>query len=273
MGNACCQEQQVGVAEPSEQDTAQLVQTSSPNETLFQSRTNGDEAAGGEGSSLTELPPAVLKCKRSLQRLFRGNARFKPLPQPHIKPMHVSDLFVECQVAEPNYSERYCRSSEAARSPEALGLKLGKPVAGEKVEIRDLFKPRQSQGQGREYPIKTAGLTGPPGCGKTLTSTIKLPFEWAEGKWLSNTALLFVIKIRDIRNQLWEGEGEDKVASTKMSLADLLGLHKLGLEDDEVYDVLEFLRRNFDSEKVLIVVDGKFLSVYFFCMGAVLGVR
>ena len=270
MGNACCQEQHVGVAEPSEQDTAQLAQTSSPNVTLFQSRTNGDGAAGGEGSSLTELPPAVLKCKRSLQRLFRDDAWFRPLPQPHIKPMHVSDLFVECEVAEPDYSERYCCRPGAAWSPEAFGLKLGKPVAGERVKIRDLFKPRQSQG--REHPIKTAGLTGPPGCGKTLTSTRKLPFEWAEGKWLSNTALLFVIKIRNIRNQLWEREGEDKVASTKMSLADLLGIHKLGLKDDEVYDVLEFLRENFDSEKVLIVVDGKLLSL-FFCMGEVLGVR
>ena len=165
--------------------------------------------------------------------------------------MHVNDVYVECSVAEPDYVERNCRDSENAS---ALRLNLGEDI--ESISVSDIFNRKWIDGERQELP-ETVALTGPPGCGKTLTATRKLPFEWAEDQWLCSVALLFVIKIRLLSDRLWVGDGERMVAATTMTLTDILGLREHGLEADEVSEVLEYLRKSVDPNRILIVVDGK----------------
>ena len=209
-------------------------------------------AANASGGHCADgAPPSVEKLRESLQKRYRRAAKFHPLPQGLIPLTHVNAVYVECLAAEPNYVERNCHHSENAR---ALGLKLGKDVEG--ISVLDIFNRKWIDGE-RQEPPETVALTGPPGCGKTLSATRKLPFEWAEGQWLRSVALLFVIKIRLLSDRLWVGDGEKMVAATTMTLSDLLGLHEHGLEPNEVFEVLEYLRKSVDPKKILIVVDGK----------------
>ena len=170
--------------------------------------------------------------------------------------VNVRDMYVQCSVAEPGYLETYSSSSEKANSKAAVFLNLGENVRGNVLNILHVFKPREIPG-GHKTDVTTVALTGPPGSGKTLAATRKLPLEWADEKWLPEVDLLFVITLRSLRGRLWTGDGSKKIPSTSITLSDTLGLGKLGLTEEEITEVLEYIKANSQDEKVLFVVDGK----------------
>ena len=206
-------------------------------------------------SAIWPLPAAVEKCSSLLKKMYLDHAMFRPLPGQHNQQMHVREVYVACSLAEPDYVKRQCDESE---TKENLFLRLGKNVPGQLYELFEIFKPGKSS-SGIAYNVDTVALTGPPGCGKTLAATQKLPVEWADDNsdWMCNVVLLFVIRARSLSERLG-GVAKDNLEATKAeTLADLLGLHTRGLDDSEVSEVLKFLRKNTAAGRVLIVVDGK----------------
>ena len=206
-------------------------------------------------SAIWPLPAAVAKCSSLLKEMYRNHAMFRPLPGQDTRQMHVHEVYVACSLAEPDSVKRQCDKSE---TKENLFLRLGKNVPGQLYELFEIFKPGESS-SGIAYNVDTVALTGPPGCGKTLAATQKLPVEWANDSpdWMCNVVLLFVIRARSLSERL-RGVAKDNLEATKAeTLADLLGLHTCGLDDSEVSEVLEFLRKNTAAGRVLIVVDGK----------------
>ena len=200
---------------------------------------------------LDERSLAVRKCTGSLRESYRRNGKFKPLPLQNVRPMHVRDVYVECELADQENAFRSESRSNRTGPTEALFLRLGKGVPGKSIQVFDIFEPRQSGTH--TLPVTTVVITGPPGCGKTFVTTRKLPLAWADDEFLPNAEMLFVIHARLVSDLQWVG---DDACKTKV-LTELLGLRKRALEDDEVIQVLKYLRVNSHSEKVVIIIDGK----------------
>ena len=194
---------------------------------------------------------AVRKCARALRENYRENGKFKPLEHRDVLPMHVRDVYVECELADQENAFLSKRRPNRADPNKALFLRLGKGVHGKSIQVFDIFEPRQSGTQ--TLPVTTVVITGPPGCGKTFVTTRKLPLAWADGEFLPNVKMLFVIQARLVSDLQWVG---DDASKTKV-LTELLGLRKRALEEDEVIQVLKYLRVNSHSEKVVIIIDGK----------------
>ena len=202
---------------------------------------------------LDERSLAVRKCTESLRESYRSNGKFKPLPLQNVRPMHVRDVYVECELADQENAFRSESRSNRTGPTEALFLRLGKGVPGKSIQVFDIFdfEPRQSGTQ--TLSDTTVVITGPPGCGKTFVTTKKLPLAWADGEFLPNAEMLFVIQARLVSGLQWDG---DDACKTKV-LRKLLGLPERERADDEVNQVLEYLRDNSQSEKVVIIIDGK----------------
>ena len=200
---------------------------------------------------LDERSLAVRKCTGSLRESYRRNGKFKPLPLQNVRPMHVRDVYVECELADQENAFRSESRSNRTGPTEALFLRLGKGVPGTSIQVFDIFEPRQSGTH--MLPVTTVVITGPPGCGKTFVTTRKLPLAWADNEFLPNAEMLFVIQARLVSDLQWVG---DDASKTKV-LTELLGLRKRALADDEVIQILEYLRVNSHSEKVVIIIDGK----------------
>ena len=198
-------------------------------------------------------PAAVEKCASALRREYQRNATFRPLPRPGIEQVHVSEVYVECSLFKPDcvrqqYMKSFLRTNKYVRPSGS--------VTGTLFSMSEIFKPGKAD-QSETYEVDTVALIGPGGSGKTLSATKKLPSEWAEGKWMYGVVLLFVIPVHSLIERLGGVAKDSSVSAEAATLTELLRLHAYGLEESEVDDVLQFLRKNNDASKILVVVDGK----------------
>lgn len=199
---------------------------------------------------------ALHSVREKLRKKYIANAFVKFIQDARAPKLDVRDLYVGLAIIPRREMEDYSKSTpnpHQTKAPFRLNSKLLKDDC---IPLSDIF-PAGGQSDSSSPPINTVALVGPAGCGKTMAVTKKLPLQWLEGEALEETVLVFVITVRSLHERL-RGVGKNCVASIRAhSFEELLTRSTRELDDNDIAKVMEFLRSNTRSERVLFIVDGK----------------
>jgi hypothetical protein len=123
------------------------------------------------------------------------------------------------------------------------------------IELADLFKERSIQEETPAKKVHKVLLVGEPGTGKTTVSH-KLAYTWAKGNWESSFRAVYVLPVRELKEQEYGNKHPGRKKRLAKAIADICFPSEV-IKNEKHYEQLQArILGDLDCEDTLLVLDG-----------------